>query len=184
MIPMEFILTAVVLFCYAWVRHPHLLKVDRPSVLKYGTLIVVINFLKVVGLSLYAVFKEPEALLHTAQIFDLIPPNALLAVWWEDCFYVLPFLIIMQRIDAVKNYWLKSIYLISSTVLFLIAALHFMAGHAYQGPAGMVTIIYPIISFFVARRKGLGTMLILHILFDISAVATFWAFIKVLGYFV
>jgi hypothetical protein len=45
----------------------------------------------------------------------------------------------------------------------------FALGHQYQA-LWIISIIFPYLSFFVAKRQGILTMMLLHIFFDNMAV--------------
>jgi hypothetical protein len=54
-------------------------------------------------------------------------------------------------------------------------------GHLYQGPLGLVTAMYPFISYTVGGRKGLGTVMMLHIIFDFTAYMALTAMVVLSG---
>jgi len=174
------IVLAFCFFMYAWIKHPEMLRIDRPTVLMYGGLVTVINFLKAVVL--FAIIQNfwPDTFKKFTDIFDMIPANHLLAVWWEDSFYVLPYLLLAPHVMRLQG-WRKALAISGSLTLFLITTFHFMLGHLYQGPMGMVAFIYPIISYSVGSRKGLGTIMMLHIIFDFSIYMGIWALLGLTG---
>src|SRR5690606_29719390 len=174
------IIIAFCFFVYAWVKRPEVLRVDRETVLWFGGLLTVINFLKAIFLFTVLRWLVPESFEATIRIFDMIPANHLLAVWWEDSFYVLPYLLVAPAVLALKG-WKKAAALIAFALLFLATTVHFTLGHLYQGPAGLVTFVYPIISYYVAGRKGLGTMIALHILFDFTIYMSVWLLMVLAG---
>lgn len=86
-------------------------------------------------------------------------------VFWEDAFYVLP----LMFMDKFK--WLKKWFIWWPVAIAL--SVHFGLGHAYQGNTAIfITAIYPIfISYRYAKKVGMGTVMLGHILYDFS---TFW----------
>jgi len=175
------IILAVCIFLYAWARAPHLLRVDREMVIKYGLLMAAINLLKAIFLFTYLQHYQPAVFWQATQIFNFIPVNYLLAVWWEDAFYILPYLLLAPLILSVQTRWIKFCALTLAAFAFGATAYHFMLGHLYQGPMGMVTIIYPFLAYAVASWKGLGTVMMLHIIFDFTMYAGVWALLRLSG---
>lgn len=169
-----FVIIGILLLLYAYVKHPEIVRVDRETVLHFGSLIFIINVVKMaailtVGSSLFPSFVQGmrEAMSHIPSV------NYLLAAYWEDTFYVLPYLLLSKLIFNIESKKLKISLFVGLFLLFLTTTLHFASGHLYQGKMGWLTVIYPITSYCIAGRKGLGTMLILHVIFDFSAYIGF-----------
>jgi hypothetical protein len=175
------IIIAFCFFAYAWLKAPHVLRVDREVVKLFGGFVTVVNFLKAVAL--FAVVRHvwPEKFQEITRIFDMIPANHLLAVWWEDSFYVLPYLLVTPAILSIRSAWLRMAAMGGAFLVFLVTTLHFMLGHLYQGPAGLVTAVYPFISYAMGGRKGLGTVMVLHILFDFTIYMSIWMLLALSG---
>jgi hypothetical protein len=56
-----------------------------------------------------------------------------------------------------------------------------MQGHSYQGPTGMITFIFPFISFYYSKKYGAGTVMLCHILYDISIVVCIGGLSKIMA---
>lgn len=175
------IILAFCFFMYAWMKAPHLLRVDRKLVKQFGGLVTVVNFVK--AIVLFAVIQHfwPSTFSKVTSIFHMIPANHLLAVWWEDSFYVLPYLLIAPHIMNIQSTRKRAAAIALASLCFVATAVHFMLGHLYQGPMGMVAIIYPFISYHVGGRKGLGTVMMLHIIFDFTIYMGVWALLTLTG---
>jgi hypothetical protein len=168
-------------FAYAWVARPEVVRVDRDFVKLIGAFIVSLNFLKVLAMFFVMPRFYPEAWQNMMRIFYMIPPNHLLAVWWEDSFYVLPFLLLSRPVMNIRSTCLRFAAMSCSGVLFLLSIAHFTMGHLYQGPVGLTVAVYPVVSYVWGGRKGLGSILMLHILFDFTMYMPFWLGMTLLG---
>jgi len=103
-----------------------------------------------------------------------------LGVWWEDCVYVLPFLVANKYILEVTNKYLRISLAVAAALMFIAMDLQFVSGHLYQGPAGLLSFAYPIVSFHYARLRGLGSMMMLHIIYDFSIYVPMYAIVDLL----
>jgi len=175
------IIAAFLIFSYAFFYKIHLLRIDMPTVRMYGSFLSIINVIKVAIMCQVIPLFFPDFWTNLLKIFSYIEANKLLAVWWEDSFYVLPYLIVSPVILGMRNKKLKllSVALVSS--MFVLTTLHFASGHLYQGKAGWLTAIYPVVSYVVGSKKGLGTMMVLHIIFDFSMFMGVWVAIQLTG---
>ncbi len=145
------VVLGLILFIYGIKKHPDLMRFDLNKVFKFAIIFSIAFFIRGI---LYVWLNEKGA------VVDLYSQgiNSLLAVWWEDCVFVLPFLILH------KNMGKKSYYLFP---VFIATSFYFALGHLYQGPTGWVSFIYPFISFYFARKNGLGTVMLCHIIYDV-----------------
>lgn len=148
------VLFGMIAFLYAFKKHPELLKVDIKQVIRFS----LASFL-IFGIQGILLSKETVLNFVDAAYFNGI--NSLAGVWWEDACFVLPYLILYKILGKKSLFFLP---------LFVITSLMFMSGHSYQGPAGMVTFIFPFVSFYYARKYGAGTTMLCHIMYDTSIV--------------
>jgi hypothetical protein len=175
------IIAAFCFFLYAFLKHPEVLRIDREMVKLFGGLITVINVIKITILGLIINAFFPELYSKITSIYWSIPANHLLAVWWEDSFYVLPYLLLARPIMNIANSKAKYAAITLAFTMFLLTTAHFTAGHMYQGKMGLVTAMYPFVSYSVGGRKGLGTVMMLHIIFDFTTYMAMTAVIAILG---
>lgn len=175
------IIAAFCFFMYAFLKRPEILRIDRDLVKMFGGLITVINVIKITVLGLVIHQFWPDLFRKIESIYWSIPANHLLAVWWEDSFYVLPYLLLATPIMTIASKRLRAAAMIAAATMFLITTAHFTMGHLYQGPMGLVTCIYPFVSYYVGGRKGLGTVMMLHIIFDFTTYMAMTATISILG---
>jgi hypothetical protein len=175
------IIIAFLMFVLAYIKYPDLVKVDRKFVILFGAIITAINFAKT-AVAAWALPKYfPDAWAKTIQVFDMIPANHLLAAWWEDCFYVLPFMIISLYLEKMNESKRKKIAKATFYTVFSLFIAHFTLGHLYQGWVGLTVFVYPIISYNVGKKHGLGSMMMLHVLFDFTMYMAFWLAFQLMG---
>jgi hypothetical protein len=162
------VILAFCFFSLALLKAPDVIRVEWDITSKFSKFIATVQFLKVAILATLISRFAPEIWMRGVDIFNSIPARHLLGVWWEDCFYVLPYLLLTGPILAIRNKWLRRAAIGAAGLAFVATTLHFAVGHLYQGPIGWTAIVYPILSYRVGRAKGLGTMMILHVVFDFT----------------
>ena len=89
--------------------------------------------------------------------------NTLFGVWWEDLFFVLPYLLI-HRFFGNRG-------LLFASPLILITTNMFVQGHMYQVVAGYLSVLYPLVSFHYSKKHGITTVMLCHVLYDVIVVA-------------
>lgn len=164
------IILGVFSFLYAFIKHPEIVRIDRDFVIKFGSIIITLNFVKVFLFFTIGRTMFPDFYNYLVAVVSSIPPlNYVMAAYWEDTFFVLPYLLGAAYLFKVNKLLLRNIGFILLFFAFVASTLFFASRHLYQGSAGWATIIYPIISYYVGGRKGLGTIMLLHVIFDFSA---------------
>lgn len=148
------VLFGILTFLFALKKAPNLVRIDIDQVIRFGLSCLLIFSIKAIVMALN---KESS---YIDQAY-LEGTNSLAAVWWEDACFVLPYLLAYNYIGK-KAYFLFPLFLSTNYI--------FMQGHAYQGPVGQITFIFPFISFYYGKKYGLGTMMLCHILYDTSIV--------------
>jgi membrane protease YdiL (CAAX protease family) len=114
-------------------------------------------------------------ILTASSDISIVDPNALAGiemwmlflVFWEDAFFVLPFVFLSKFKFTNKWYiWWP---------LMIISSVFFGFGHLYQGAIAVaVTSLYPyFISYRYGNRFGFGTVMLCHILYDVMTFLTF-----------
>lgn len=145
------VLTGIIFFLFALKKDPDVIRVDIDKVINFGIACFVIFIIKAY---FYSANGIGISYLNQAYSSGI---NTLAAVWWEDACFVLPYLLLYRFIG-------KQAYLFFP--VFVATSIVFMMGHAYQGPTGQVTFIFPFISFYYGKKYGAGTMMLCHILYD------------------
>lgn len=177
-----FVITGILLFLYTYIKKPEILRIDRETILLFGSFVFIINVIEMIIMVTGGFFLFPKFIQGVIQSMSHIPSvNYLLAAYWEDTFYVLPYLLASSFLFKVESKNLKISLFILLFLSFVLTTLHFASGHLYQGKLGWLTVIYPIASYCIGGRKGLGTMLMLHVIFDFSAYIGFYLGMGLLG---
>ena len=151
----------ILLLAYATKFHKDLMRIDFKGVKTFFLALLGITVTRVVLFNIFPV----EGLGVLAKVDHIQWWQAVLA-GFEEAMFTLPAVFAMMYTD---NKYLKRIF------MGLVAAA-FAIGHAYQGMYGIaVTFVY---MFSIApkymKKFGFYTMVVCHILFDLSA----WAFIR------
>lgn len=149
-------IASIFIFLLCIYKQKDLLRVDSRFVILICSSLFAVSIAKAIILALispeviyFAVLRSPISL-DMSQYF---------MVWWEDVFFVLPYL-------WVYRVWGKKAWPIIP--LFILSTLLFGLGHLYQGSIGWVAVVYPALSFLGGKKYGLGTMMIIHVAYDVS----------------
>lgn len=148
------VLFGILMLLFVLKKRPDLLKIDIKQVLRFtlsATLIFSVQ-------ALYVAYLGKDTYLDRVYLDGI---NSLAGVWWEDACFVLPYLLLSSYLGK-KSYILFPLFVASSAF--------FSMGHAYQGPGGYVTFIFPFVSYFYAKKYGAGTTMLCHILYDVTLV--------------
>lgn len=148
------VLIGIITFLFALKKAPETVRIDINRVIRFGIACLFIFLIK----AFYYAQIGKESYLDTVYLNGI---NSLAAVWWEDACFVLPYLL-AYHFFGKKSFILFPVFVFTTFV--------FMQGHSYQGPAGMLTFIFPFTSFYYGRKYGAGTMMLCHIIYDISIV--------------
>lgn len=105
------------------------------------------------------------------ELLKMINPATLFFVYWEDVVFVITPFLIMSRCKSLKTY-------IPCLMLFTALTIFFGIFHLYQGPVGLIAILMPWISMEIGRKRGFGTSIMLHILFDILSYSIYYGWYK------
>lgn len=137
-----------------------LLRIDRPSVKKW------VKFL--CGLTLFRAAMFYFTWKYQSGGFEAvswIPWQTTLMVWWEDAAHTLPLLLLARLIGTEKKTW--PIHALAFATIMVA----FGAGHIYQGlvPAIALSFYIPY-TLKLSKTKGLGTIMICHVLYDLSTI--------------
>lgn len=159
------ILFAGVLLLFAIKKHPDLVRIEIRRILYFSAFFIPYSFIS----AAISAFQDPLGMLQNfLQVKSSMPLDSFFGVYWEDMFFVFPYLL------ALKKYKHKALALFP---IFVFTTLYFASGHMYQGEGWLITAIYPPISLYFGRKYGLGTMMVIHILYDSTIVmSSFFAY--------
>jgi hypothetical protein len=143
-------------------EYRNLLRVDFKALARF------IAFLGVVFVGRFLLFKYVlpiDTASHTKSMADSIPWQVLLGVFWEDAAHSMPLVLAGMMLAKSKIYsWL-------SKPLMVLVMLSFGSGHLYQGPVmAFLLSFYVMYSMKKGREYGFGTVMIAHILYDLSTL--------------
>jgi hypothetical protein len=138
-----------------------LLRINWKAIIDWGKLLILAVSIRFVLYKIFPHFFIFENMGETSTV----PWITVFTVFWEDAAHALPLLLLRKLIGDGKKASLLFI------VFMCLSMLDFSQGHLYQGPvvAAMAGIYVPL-SLFIGERLGFGTMMIGHIMFDISSI--------------
>lgn len=151
------VLLGLLFLLYALFKHEDVLRIDKPFLKKYLSILLFFFVSSTVVHGLLG-YRSPwfiESAWHSGI-------NSLLAVFWEEGLFVVPFLILYKKFPGKKFLWILPFMLLSS--------FYFASGHAYQGGYWPLFTVAPLFSFWLSIKKGAGTSMILHICYDVMVV--------------
>lgn len=149
-----FWLIGAVIFITVYLFDRKVLKLDKSIVWHFTQVILIGSAAAIVLNGLIGRFPP---------LPDHLGFGSLLMVGWEDLvFSLLPI-----------YYGRKYLHPRIATILTIIASLAFGLGHIYQGYFwALITCFYPyFISYKCGRKYGYGTIMALHVIYDVSVVA-------------
>lgn len=162
----------VIMIYLTWAsQYRSVLKIDPIAILKFCRALVLIAALRFI---IFHYFTPDAIIQQTRGMTDLIPWQALLGVFWEDACHSMP--LVLAGLMFGANKWFKRL----SLPLLAIVMLSFGSGHIYQGAmsASLIAFYIPL-AMKMGKKYGFGTVMICHILYDLS---TFLSFKWMLGH--
>lgn len=145
--------------------HRDLIRVEWKPLLKWIGFLVVITIYRIVVFKLLAGNPKLHQMTSAA---NFIPWQSTLMVFWEDACHTLPLVIISRALGQDK--WWKKLLL---WAMMAAVALSFGLGHVYQGYiAAFLLSFYIPFTFKRGQKIGFGTVMLCHILYDLSTILT------------
>lgn len=136
--------------------NPSLVAVDFKALRSFARILGAVFLIRMIVLSFTKIGPPSDLMDHFS--FDQF-----LMVYWEDMFFVFPSLLFGALFP-------KSKLIIP---IMLISSLSFAGGHIYQSYTwAAMTIAYVPVMFNIAKKHGLGTVMIGHIAYDMSTYVT------------
>lgn len=143
--------------------HRSLLKIDWKAVLRWGIIVVSITVIRFFIIKLTA---SPDDIANILTTIGWIPTWTTLLVPWEDMAHTVP-LAVLGRVVG-DSFWAK----VSRIVFMIILMIDFGSGHLYQGLiSATVLAFYVPITLMLGKKFGFGTIMICHVLYDLSTVS-------------
>jgi hypothetical protein len=142
-----------------------LLKVDKGIIVRWIKIFIVISIYRYLVLK-FAPHLSPASQEAIKNVTSL-PWQGTLTVFWEDACHGLP-LVLLRRLIGDSIYAAPVHFLAMGFVM-----LSFASGHLYQGfwPAIFLSAYIPF-SVMVGERRGFGTMMVTHTLYDLTTILT------------
>lgn len=134
---------------------PRILRINAEIVTKGSLLLLGCSIIKTLIFS-YVGYVPPGM----REFISMVSLPDLFFVFLEDALHTLPILLL----DRIGAGWAKKL----KYIFFPISILVFAFGHAYQGIQGLlITSMYIPLTYRLAKDYGLGTVMSLHIVWDV-----------------
>jgi hypothetical protein len=167
------LILSIVFLGIAYFKNKNLMRIDKPFVKKVLVYIFIAKLISIgfTDLMVTLGYVDKYSLLNATK--SPMPFFWFFMVFWEDGFY------------GLTIYYLKEVNKtlpeIVKTILISGICFKFMLGHLYQGSIGMMAIIYPFyLSYTYGKRHGFGSVMVLHILFDLISFMMYNFYVKVI----
>lgn len=139
-----------------------LLKVSPKAVLKWMGYLAILTVYRVVAWKYMSAFMGDKV-----NVVASIPWQATLSVFWEDAAHTLPVALLGRWMGEGKL--AKAAYYAAMALM----TVSFGLGHVYQGiPAACMLSMYIPVTINLAKKHGFGTIMIGHVLYDLTTIVT------------
>lgn len=143
-------------------EHKDLVRVEPKTVAKWTGFLVLLTIYRTI---MFKYFPDAFAVAVAKESVSTIPWQLTLTVFWEDACHGLP-LVLLRRFLGTKWYAWPVHIITLAMVMFA-----FGLGHTYQGiGAATLLSLYIPASMDIGKRRGFGTVMINHTLYDLSTV--------------
>lgn len=147
-----------------------LLKVDRKSVFSWVKILAIISAMRAV--IFYFSWDYSKEMFKAVS---WLPLETTTMVWWEDAAHTLPLLLLFRLIGTSKRVW--PIHALAFTLVWA----SFLMGHVYQGWFAAILIsAYIPYTLNLSKEKGLGTIMICHVLYDLATIGLMQFMLRVM----
>lgn len=164
MMPMYLIGIIMILIVY-FSGLKDMLRIEKKPLFKFFKILGVLTVFRA---TTFFLLPEQEWLSNN-NIYSLL---SVLFVFWEDMVHTVPLLLLKKIINSDSKIF-KWFY----RFLILIVTLSFGSGHLYQGwPAAIVLSLYIPITLKIGEKRGFGTVMVGHVIYDFITVLTFIIF--------
>jgi hypothetical protein len=156
-----FFISVVLLAAVAPYLAPNTIRFDLKTGMKGNALIF---GMVLVGFALWhfvlrLIFPDfyNDMMLEAIKSTAMISAMSLMRVWWEDVAYVWSSLILKEH-GYEKLSW----------VVIVLSVPSFVFGHLYQGPMGLMSVIFPFMARHLGLKYGAITVVMWHIMYDLA----------------
>jgi len=145
--------------------YKEVVRVEKVALLKWLRFLCIITAYRVV---LFKLFPNVTMLKEAVKNVTSVPWQITPSVFWEDAAHTLPLFFIQMWLGTDKL-WKRIVHYILLTMIMI----EFGLGHVYQGiPAAIALSFYIPYSLKLGKKFGWGTIMIGHILFDLTTILT------------
>lgn len=146
-------------------EHRSIMRVELKPMLKFVRFLAIIAVMRFFAVKYLMPASMIDSIRETAH---LIPWQAILGVPWEDACHSMPLVLAGLLWGGSKWYpWL------SKAALVVVMA-SFASGHIYQGILPAIGIsAYILVSMHYGKKFGFGTVMLCHIMYDMSTLMLF-----------
>lgn len=158
-----FALMALLMILMARKEYPDIMFVNKKALMGFVFIMFSVTIFRIIFFNLGVKTDLNINLFYLPNLF---------LVFWEDMFFTFPALLLYRLTN--KPLLVFPLMVLSSVV--------FAVGHIYQSVDWAITLLaYVPITFFIARKYGLLTVMICHVIYDIVTYLTLYFISK--GYF-
>lgn len=158
-------------------KYKNMLRVEIPALIEVVKFLI---FISLIRMFVFHFIAGPETMAGIRAMANFIPWQATLGTPWEDACHGLPLAIIGASCYAKRYYpsglqwsheeWFKWV---EKPLLFMVM-MAFASGHLYQGIWQALAISFYIpFSIRMGTKYGFGTVMIGHIMYDMSTLLLF-----------
>lgn len=153
------------IFATIFAGYKDVVRIEKPALLKWLKFLGYVTFYRVI---LFKLFPHSPMLQDAVKNVTSVPWQITPSVFWEDACHGMP-LFFIQMFLGVDKLWKRVIH----TLLLAMVMVEFGLGHVYQGiPAAIALSFYIPYSIKLGKKFGFGTVMIGHILFDLTTILT------------
>ena len=154
-----------VIFATIFAGYKNVVRVEKDAMIKWLRFLLIITFYRVI---LFKAFPNNPMLKDAIKNVTSIPWQITPSVFWEDACHGMPLFFVQMWLGTDKL-WKQVVH----GLLLAMVMVEFGLGHVYQGiPAAIALSFYIPYSIKLGKKFGFGTVMIGHILFDLTTILT------------
>ena len=154
-----------VIFATIFAGYKEVVRVEKAALLKWIRFLGIVTIYRLV---LFKLFPDSAMLKDAVRNVTSVPWQITPSVFWEDACHGMPLFFVQMWLGTDK-WWKQAI----NGLLLAMVMVEFGLGHVYQGiPAAIALSFYVPYSIKLGKKFGFGTVMIGHILFDLTMILT------------
>lgn len=154
-----------VIFATIFAGYKDVVRVEKSAMLKWLKFLGIVTIYRVL---LFKLFPNNQFLKEAIKNVTSVPWQITPSVFWEDACHGMPLFFIQMWLGTDK-WWKQVIH----ALLLAVVMVEFGLGHVYQGvPAAIALSFYIPYSIKLGKKFGFGTVMLCHILFDLTTILT------------